>query len=413
MRIYFSHACLADCFLKVRSHLAKPTMLAQHHDALDAPVSNEQPVKDATARAGNSIACVRPHHDDMARKHDESSEFRTRGPSHFLDHLGFIAQQLSCNDTIDPVCEPGTSYHGRNDYNTCSNDIHYPYHQERRDLLPPPPPPPPPEEQCLPVRTSAAGLVGIEDRPMIAASAVRSTPVHLPPMKIPHDHTHTYHAYPYMHPHPHPHPHYTNPHPQTDFQRGYQLNPIHAHTSRDASSTGSHYDAYRDIQPHQHPHQQCEHQPTHCTKRKRTNTSSYATTTAARGEEGERRADVQHDKTAASHAAEGLSESAGDRSASMSVCSGDAADQDAVSRRKQFLERNRVAASKCRQKKKEWMQGLEARSTEIFQHNVRLEAQLGRLQDEVAMLRHTLGALVQRCTCQATERPLGAQQGQE
>ena len=59
-------------------------------------------------------------------------------------------------------------------------------------------------------------------------------------------------------------------------------------------------------------------------------------------------------------------------------------------KRRRFLERNRVAASKCRQKKKEWMQNLEE-TARTAQHNSKyLQAAVGQLKDELLMLKQEL-----------------------
>ncbi|MCJ1474852.1 hypothetical protein MMC13_003512 [Lambiella insularis] len=63
-------------------------------------------------------------------------------------------------------------------------------------------------------------------------------------------------------------------------------------------------------------------------------------------------------------------------------------------KRSKFLERNRVAASKCRQKKKEWTSNLEARARELQNSKNRLAIMVTSLKDEVLwlkgeMLKHT------------------------
>lgn len=63
-------------------------------------------------------------------------------------------------------------------------------------------------------------------------------------------------------------------------------------------------------------------------------------------------------------------------------------------RRSKFLERNRVAASKCRQKKKEWTQNLESRGRELQKHNSNMRMMVDSLRQEVLflkgeMLKHT------------------------
>ncbi|KAI8848480.1 hypothetical protein BC829DRAFT_417626 [Chytridium lagenaria] len=67
-------------------------------------------------------------------------------------------------------------------------------------------------------------------------------------------------------------------------------------------------------------------------------------------------------------------------------------------KRKKFLERNRVAASKCRQKKKLWMQELEQKSTELSERNKELHITVGQLKDEVLLLKNQL-LLHRQCRC--------------
>ncbi|KAJ3115925.1 Alcohol O-acetyltransferase [Phlyctochytrium bullatum] len=56
-------------------------------------------------------------------------------------------------------------------------------------------------------------------------------------------------------------------------------------------------------------------------------------------------------------------------------------------KRKKFLERNRVAASKCRQKKKMWMQELEQKSTELTERNKELHLTVSQLKEEAGLIR--------------------------
>lgn len=63
-------------------------------------------------------------------------------------------------------------------------------------------------------------------------------------------------------------------------------------------------------------------------------------------------------------------------------------------RRSKFLERNRVAASKCRQKKKEWTQGLERRARDLQRENHSHRILLDTCREEILflkgeMLKHT------------------------
>ncbi|KAI8577431.1 hypothetical protein K450DRAFT_252394 [Umbelopsis ramanniana AG] len=65
-------------------------------------------------------------------------------------------------------------------------------------------------------------------------------------------------------------------------------------------------------------------------------------------------------------------------------------DEDGEERRRKFLERNRQAASKCRQKKKAWMQDLEQRSEEITSRNKALHETVSMLKEEVLFLKNQL-----------------------
>lgn len=79
------------------------------------------------------------------------------------------------------------------------------------------------------------------------------------------------------------------------------------------------------------------------------------------------------------------------RSRKNSKASRDADEQSAQeAKRRRFLERNRVAASKCRQKKKEWMQNLEE-TARTAQHNSKyLQAAVVQLKDELLILKQEL-----------------------
>ncbi|KAG1447343.1 hypothetical protein G6F56_009294 [Rhizopus delemar] len=64
--------------------------------------------------------------------------------------------------------------------------------------------------------------------------------------------------------------------------------------------------------------------------------------------------------------------------------------EDAEDRRKKFLERNRVAAYKCRQKKKNWMQELEQRAEMSSARNEELRQTVSQLKEESMYLRNLL-----------------------
>ncbi|KAJ2008349.1 hypothetical protein GGI04_001163 [Coemansia thaxteri] len=68
-------------------------------------------------------------------------------------------------------------------------------------------------------------------------------------------------------------------------------------------------------------------------------------------------------------------------------------------RRNRFLERNRVAASKCRQKKKVWIQELERRAENATMQNRSLHIAIAQLKEEVIILKSQL--LTHR-NCQCT-----------
>jgi len=65
----------------------------------------------------------------------------------------------------------------------------------------------------------------------------------------------------------------------------------------------------------------------------------------------------------------------------------DTSDKPEDVKRSKFLERNRVAASKCRQKKKEWTQNLENRARELQKNNNMLRMNVESLRQEVLFLK--------------------------
>ena len=67
-------------------------------------------------------------------------------------------------------------------------------------------------------------------------------------------------------------------------------------------------------------------------------------------------------------------------------------DADAqVVERKKFLERNRVAANRCRERKKTYVSNLESRSKDLQARNALLRADMERLSEEVVALRLMVG----------------------
>ncbi|KAJ2627120.1 hypothetical protein GGF44_004822, partial [Coemansia sp. RSA 1694] len=72
-------------------------------------------------------------------------------------------------------------------------------------------------------------------------------------------------------------------------------------------------------------------------------------------------------------------------------------------RRRRFLERNRVAASKCRQKKKMWIQDLERRADDVTMQNRSLHIAVAQLKEEVLILRNQLLAH-RNCGCSTVQQ---------
>ncbi|KAL8736011.1 MAG: hypothetical protein Q9166_000573 [cf. Caloplaca sp. 2 TL-2023] len=65
-------------------------------------------------------------------------------------------------------------------------------------------------------------------------------------------------------------------------------------------------------------------------------------------------------------------------------------------RRSKFLERNRVAASKCRQKKKEWTQNLEKRARDLQKENQSMRMMMESMRDEMLFIK---GEMLKHTTC--------------
>ncbi|XP_051562793.1 cyclic AMP-dependent transcription factor ATF-7-like isoform X1 [Myxocyprinus asiaticus] len=66
------------------------------------------------------------------------------------------------------------------------------------------------------------------------------------------------------------------------------------------------------------------------------------------------------------------------------------ADIEPDERRRRFLERNRAAASRCRQKRKVWVSALEKRAEELATSNVNLTSEVSLLRTEVTRLKELL-----------------------
>ncbi|OZJ05142.1 hypothetical protein BZG36_01390 [Bifiguratus adelaidae] len=81
-------------------------------------------------------------------------------------------------------------------------------------------------------------------------------------------------------------------------------------------------------------------------------------------------------------------------------------DDDEETKRRKFLERNRQAASKCRQKKKAWTQQLESRSEEMAHQNKNLHNLVSNLKEQLMQLKNHL--LAHRdCGCDLVRQYVG------
>ncbi|XP_015830462.3 cyclic AMP-responsive element-binding protein 5 isoform X3 [Nothobranchius furzeri] len=65
-------------------------------------------------------------------------------------------------------------------------------------------------------------------------------------------------------------------------------------------------------------------------------------------------------------------------------------DEDPDERRRKFLERNRAAATRCRQKRKVWVMSLEKKAEELTQTNMQLQNEVTMLKTEVTQLKQLL-----------------------
>uniref|UniRef100_A0A2K6GIZ4 Cyclic AMP-dependent transcription factor ATF-2 n=2 Tax=Lemuriformes TaxID=376915 RepID=A0A2K6GIZ4_PROCO len=66
------------------------------------------------------------------------------------------------------------------------------------------------------------------------------------------------------------------------------------------------------------------------------------------------------------------------------------ANEDPDEKRRKFLERNRAAASRCRQKRKVWVQSLEKKAEDLSSLNGQLQSEVTLLRNEVAQLKQLL-----------------------
>ncbi|KAK7078916.1 Alcohol O-acetyltransferase [Halocaridina rubra] len=64
--------------------------------------------------------------------------------------------------------------------------------------------------------------------------------------------------------------------------------------------------------------------------------------------------------------------------------------EDPLEKRRKFLERNRAAAIRCREKKKKWIENLSVKYDELGTHNQKLQSEVSSLRSEVALLKSML-----------------------
>ena len=82
---------------------------------------------------------------------------------------------------------------------------------------------------------------------------------------------------------------------------------------------------------------------------------------------------------------------------------------DSDSKRAEFLARNRLAATKCRERKKQWLTQLEQRSKELASRNAELVSLASQLRDECKSLRRIL---LENKGCDCHLKVKGLQQAQ-
>ncbi|KAJ1939805.1 hypothetical protein FBU59_004000 [Linderina macrospora] len=98
------------------------------------------------------------------------------------------------------------------------------------------------------------------------------------------------------------------------------------------------------------------------------------------------------------------------KSASPDDDENDDSSEEMDEKRRKFLERNRVAASKCRQKKKMWIKELERRAEDATMQNRTLHLAVAQLKEEVIILKTQLLAH-RNCGCNAIQQYLQADCG--
>ncbi|XP_043922748.1 cyclic AMP-responsive element-binding protein 5 isoform X2 [Protopterus annectens] len=162
----------------------------------------------------------------------------------------------------------------------------------------------------------------------------------------------------HMHPHP-PHQHQPLPahHPYT-----HQHPQHHPHPQQHHQQNHLHHHPHSHLHAHQPHHQTSPHPPLH------TGTPAQVSPAAQQ---------MQPTQTLQSP------QPAGGRRRRV-------VDEDPDERRRKFLERNRAAATRCRQKRKVWVMSLEKKAEELTQTNMQLQNEVSMLKNEVAQLKQLL-----------------------
>ncbi|XP_039197929.1 cyclic AMP-responsive element-binding protein 5 isoform X3 [Crotalus tigris] len=162
-------------------------------------------------------------------------------------------------------------------------------------------------------------------------------------------------AHHHMHSHPHQHqtlpPHHPYPH-----QHQHPVHHPHPHHQH------QHHHSHSHLQAHPAHHQTSPHPPLHT--------------------DGQAQVSAAAQQMQATQSLQPPQPSGGRRRRVV--------DEDPDERRRKFLERNRAAATRCRQKRKVWVMSLEKKAEELTQTNMQLQNEVSMLKNEVAQLKQLL-----------------------
>ncbi|XP_073437453.1 cyclic AMP-responsive element-binding protein 5 isoform X2 [Dendrobates tinctorius] len=163
----------------------------------------------------------------------------------------------------------------------------------------------------------------------------------------------------HMHSHPHQHQNLTQHHPYSHQQHQQQAHHPHSQPHHQGHP---HHHSHSHLHPHQPHHQTSPHAPLHSGGQAQLSPAAQQmqptqTIQPPQPTGGRRRRVV---------------------------------DEDPDERRRKFLERNRAAATRCRQKRKVWVMSLEKKAEELTQTNMQLQNEVSMLKNEVAQLKQLL-----------------------